>query len=105
MVIAFIQIAMQVVVMRQGGWTIPTRFARLLFELASFYVSYVVLGIVIEWLKAQPWSAAAVDNMLGIGYKLYPLLAALVVLAAVVDLVRMALKANPGLQEMLADKK
>ncbi len=104
MVIAFLQIAVQVVVMRQGGWTIPTRAARLLFELASFYVSYIVIGIVIEWLKIQSWSTAAVDNMLGIGYKLYPLLAALMVLAAVVDIVRMVLKANPGLQEMLSDK-
>ncbi len=104
MVIALLQIAMQVIVMRQGGWTIPTRAARLMFELASFYVSYIVVGIVVEWMLVQSWAVEPFNNMLAWGYRLYPLLAALMVLSAVVDIVKMALKANPNLQDMLADK-
>jgi hypothetical protein len=104
MVIALLQIAMQVIVMRLGGWAIPTRAARLMFELASFYVSYLVIGIVVEWLQVQSWSTAATDNVFALGYKLYPLLAALMVLTAVVDIVKMVLKANPNLRGMLADR-
>ncbi|MBN1121157.1 MAG: hypothetical protein JXJ17_08765 [Anaerolineae bacterium] len=103
-VIALLQIAVQVVVMRQGGWTIPTRAARLMFELASFYVSYLVIGVVIAWIVVQPWAGEPLNDMLTWGYRLYPLLALLIILAAVVDIVKMVFKANPGLQEMLVEE-
>jgi hypothetical protein len=103
-VISLLQIAVQVVVMRQGSWTIPTRAARLMFELASFYVSYLVIGIVVEWIQVQSWAGETLNNGLALGYKIFPVIAALIVLSAVVDIVKMVLKANPDLQDMLAEK-
>jgi hypothetical protein len=103
-VIALLQIALHVVVMSQRGWTIPTRIARLLFELASFYVSYLVIGIVVEWIQVQSWAGETLNNGLALGYKIFPVIAALIVLSAVVDIVKMVLKANPDLQDMLTEK-
>jgi hypothetical protein len=103
-VIALLELVPLVIVMRQGRRTVATRTVRLLFELAGFYVSYLVLGIIIEWIQAQPWSVEALDNAIALGYKFFPILAVFVVIGAISDIVKMLLKRNPGLTEMLSNE-
>jgi hypothetical protein len=103
MVTALLELVPLVIVMRQGRRTVATRAVRLVFELASFYVSYLVIGIIIEWVQVQPWSAESLDNAIALGYRFLPILAVFVLIGAVVDIVKMVIKRNPGLTEMLAD--
>lgn len=102
-VIALLELVQLVIVMRQGRRTVATRTAQLLFDLASFYVSYLVLGIIVEWIQAQPWSVEILDNSISLGYRFFPILLVFVVIGAVVEIVKMVIRRNPNLTDLLAN--
>jgi hypothetical protein len=60
-------------------------------------VTYLVIGIVIEWLQTQPWSPGSLDNLFAMGYKFFPIIAVFVLIGAVTDIVKMVFKRSPVL--------